>query len=85
MRNKHDTQPGPGDIIETEDGFRFAVLEDGSITDGDMAWESVEQFRAAMADDAQGPIGWEIKHRDTVTQLGQRRHSRAVREESGHG
>ena len=75
MKNEHDAQPGPGDIIQTEDGYRFSVLEDGSVTDGDMAWESVDQFRTSMADDPQGPIGWVIKHRNTVTPINGKQNS----------
>lgn len=85
MKNRRDKQPEPGDIIETEDGFRFAVLEDGAISDGDMAWESFEQFRSTMADDPQGPIGWEIKYRDTVAKIDSRRRGRVMERANDRG
>jgi hypothetical protein len=85
MRNENDRQPGPGDIIETEDGFRFAVLEDGSITDGDMAWENFEQFRSTMADDPQGPIGWGIKYRQNITRRDSRCNGGVTERENARG
>lgn len=50
----------PNMVIRTEDGYRFDVLEDGSITDGDMTWPNSLAFADAMANNPTGPINWRV-------------------------
>jgi len=58
--------PKPGDWIRTEDGFKFTVLDDGTVTDGDMSWPSVDEFVSDMRNDPNGSIAWEILPSSTI-------------------
>lgn len=55
--------PRPGDRIRTEDGFTFRVMDDGTISDGDISWPSAIAFSEAMQNDPQGPIDWMLLRR----------------------
>jgi hypothetical protein len=39
----------PGTQVRTEDGFIFTVQTDGSLTDGDLVYDSIEQLREEVS------------------------------------
>lgn len=41
-----DAKPPKGAVIVTEDGYKFTVSEDGTITDGDMSFTSLAEIDA---------------------------------------